>query len=369
MKREVYTFSPGPCIFPLDVLQETQSQIRSETESVLEYSNGSPKAKQLVQEVTALFKETLQIPDNFTFLISCGGATNQFATIPYNLLDSAESTGSYIVNGTWSELAFKECKSIGKAHLCNPEQPRKQWTYAPTLKESSVPKDSKYLYYCDNETVHGIEFPQPPDSFGLPLATDMTSNFLTRPVDFSKFGVVYSGAQKNWGPAGLVIAIVRNDLLERKGLADKPFVMDYKAELKTNAEGKNIPIFALALARNTLKWIQRNGGLQSMDRLAKAKAKLIYDVIDASNGFYVNKVRREHRSRVNIVCQLCGNDETLTKLFIKEAAKSGLVQLGGHKSVGGLRFSIYNGMPVDGVERLRAFMIDFQKSHENRPKL
>lgn len=369
MKREVYTFSPGPCIFPLEVLQETQNQIKDPQHSILEYTTNSPRSLELVEECKSLFRTLLKIPSNFSLFFTCGGATQQFASIPMNLLNSPQEIASYIVNGTWSNLAINEAKNLCQVHLANSFQPKKDWNYAPKLKQSDVNPQSKYLYYCDNETVHGIEFPQPPSSFGIDLVTDMTSNFLTKPVDFSKFALVYSGAQKNWGPSGLCLIIIRNDLLSRKGLPQKLAMMNFSELNKCDLDNYPVPIFSLFVARNTLKWLIANGGLSKMQELSAEKSRIIYETIDNSNGFYQNRIQKDSRSRVNLVCHLIGDDKALTQAFVKEALGKGILQVGGHVSVGGLRFSIYNGMPMDGVLRLRDHMIAFQKKHENKPKL
>lgn len=369
MKREVYTFSPGPCIFPLEVLEETKAQISCPNKSILEYKHDSARVKELIQDCKSHFRKILSIPDSFSIFFSSGGATSQFASIPFHMLENKESVASYIVNGTWSTLAFEEAKMFGKPELANPLQTKKEWTYAPTLKKEHLNSKSKYLYYCDNETVHGIEFSSPPESFGLPLITDMTSNFLTKPVDFNKFAIVYSGAQKNWGPAGLAVVIIRNDLIDKNGLLQTPKLMKYYDLLKNEESSSHLPVFALFVARNSLKWILANGGVNKMNELCLQKAKIIYDTIDNSNGFYVNHIQKDSRSRVNLVCTIRGNEKSTYKLFGKEAEKNGILQVLGHPSVGGLRFSIYNGMPMDGVLRLQKFMIEFQKSNQNRQKL
>lgn len=368
LKRPVYTFSPGPCIFPLEVLQETQEQIEKAGDSVLGLTARAATASELVRECKELFRMALRIPNNYTIILGCGGATGQFASIPFNLMDRLGDSASYIVNGTWSELAFQEALMMGKPHLANHQQP-KPWTFAPNVDNTDLAPNSKYLYFCDNETVHGIEFQAPPNVYGVDLAVDMTSNFLTRAFDCSRYGLIYSGAQKNWGPPGLAVIIIRNDLLQKEGLPNKPLVLDFKRMLRENTEGTNVPLFALVASINTLKWIMRNGGVQEMDKLCRLRSQLIYDTIDGSGGFYVNKIHPKNRSRVNIVCQIRGNDEKLSAQFVKEAAQRGLIQLAGHKSLGGLRFSIYNGMPMDGVLRLRDFMLDFQTKSDNKARL
>jgi phosphoserine aminotransferase len=352
----------------MEVLLETQEQLDNNGQSILEFPVGSGHAAHMIQDCKDLFRLLLNVPKNYTVILGGGGATAQFACVPFNLLDQENQTASYIVNGLWSELAFQECELMGKPFLANSFQ-QKPWTCAPHLDNTHLAPNSRYLYYCDNETVHGIEFTQPPSIYGAELVVDMTSNFLTRPVDISKYGLVYSGAQKNWGPPGLAVVIIRNDLLERPGLPNKPGAMDFKKMLQENWEGTNVPLFALTVAINNLKWIIRNGGLKTMDTDARKKAAMIYDLIDSSEDFYVNKIRRENRSRVNIVCFLRGNDEHLTTQFVKEAAQRGLLQVGGHKLLGGLRFSIYGGMPMDGVVRLRDFMVDFQQRYGNKPSL
>ena len=369
MKREVYTFSPGPCIFPLEVLEKTKVELNDKKHSILEYDHNSPEVKQLIQDCKTKLKSLLKIPDNFSIIFMQGGATLQFAAVPFNLLSNSKSVANYIVNGTWSELAFQECQKFANANKVNKEQLNKDFHYAPKVNENYLDKTGAYFYYCDNETIHGVEFFSPPNSFGQTLVTDMTSNFLSKPIDFSKFGLVYSGAQKNWGPAGLCTVIIRNDLFESKGMDIMPSFFKYKNYLQTDSFYSLPPIFSLFLARNNLEWISNNGGVENMDKTARQKSSLLYDCIDNSKGFYKNKIPKESRSRMNVIFIILNDDKELTAKFIQESTNERLIQLGGHRSVGGLRASLYNGMPLDGVQKMTNFMDRFRDKYQNSSKL
>ena len=369
MSREVYTFSPGPCIFPIEVLEQTRQEITDKKHNILEYDHTSPEIKALVQECKQLVKTLLKVPDNFTIIFMQGGATFQFSAVPLNLMSSKDSVGNYIVNGAWSEAAFAECNFHAKGHTVNPSQDKKSWNYAPKINEADVNKAGSYFYYCDNETVHGVEFAHPPNNFGLDLVTDMTSNFMSKPIDFTKFGIVYAGAQKNWGPAGLCTVIIRNDLLKKKGMDTAPSSFKYSKYAETDSFYSLPPIFSLYTSRNNLRWITKNGGVEAMDEFSKKKSQLLYDCIDNSNGFYINKVAKDSRSRMNVIFIILNDDKDLSKAFVSESEKEGLIQLAGHRSVGGLRASIYNGMPMEGVVKLRDFMEKFRQKYQNRAKL
>ena len=369
IKREVYTFSPGPCIFPIEVLEKTKAELNDKKHHILEFDHNSPEVKQVIADCKARLTNLLKIPDNFSIIFMQGGATLQFAAVPFNLLKDSNSVGNYIVNGTWSDLAMHECQKFAKANKVNKSQLSKDFNYAPKMNEADFDKNGAYLYYCDNETIHGVEFSQPPNSFGQNLVTDMTSNFLSKPIDFSKFCLVYSGAQKNWGPAGLCTVIIRNDLLNNKGMDLMPSFFDYKKYKQTDSFYSLPPIFSLYVARNNLDWIAQNGGVEHMDKMARQKAQILYECIDNSKGFYRNHVAKDSRSRMNVIFIILNDHKELTAKFVQESANEGLIQLAGHRSVGGLRASIYNGMPLDGVIKLRDFMEKLRAKYQNTPKL
>ncbi len=355
----VYNFSAGPGVLPLPVLEEVSRQMvdyHGQGMSLLEMSHRGATFTQIIRQTKNMLRELLAIPDTHEVLLLQGGGHTQFAMVPLNLLGAA-AEATYIVNGLWSKKAAAEAQKFchvntigaaGRAAVPDPE-------------DIIVPNDAAYLYYCMNETVNGLEFnyvPTAPDC--VPLVSDVSSNFLSRPIDFKRHALVYAGAQKNFGPAGLVVAIIRKDLL---GMADDvcPTMLNYEVHAQNESMYNTPPTFAIWVANLVCQWLLDEGGVLVMDERAKARSKLVYDVIDNSGGFFVNNIAPAHRSRMNVVFTL--QEEALTDLFIREAEKEDLKNIKGHRSVGGLRASLYNAMPMDGAKKLAEFMQEFARRH------
>ena len=321
---------------------------------VMEMSHRGKEFMSIAAEAERDLRELLAIPANYKVLFLQGGATLQFAQVPMNLL-RGKGKADYVVTGEWSKKAVKEAKSYCDVAVAASSEDR-NFTYAP--KKWNVRPDAAYVHYCSNETIGGVEFHEVP-STQVPLVADASSHFLSRPLDVPKFGLIYAGAQKNAGPAGLTFVIVREDLI---GQAQKgtPTVMDYKLQADADSMLNTPATYAMYIAGLVFKWLKQQGGLVSMERKNVEKARLLYDLLDSS-AFYSNPVAREDRSRMNVPFTL--KDAKLDEEFLKGAAKQGMVQLKGHRSVGGMRASIYNAMPIEGVQALVRYMKDFEKKH------
>ena len=321
---------------------------------VMEMSHRGKEFMSIAAEAERDLRELLSIPANYKVLFLQGGATLQFAQVPMNLL-RGKGKADYVVTGEWSKKAVKEAKSYCDVAVAASSEDR-NFTYAP--KKWNVRPDAAYVHYCSNETIGGVEFHEVP-STQVPLVADASSHFLSRPLEVSKFGLIYAGAQKNAGPAGLTFVIVREDLI---GQAQKgtPTVMDYKLQADADSMLNTPATYAMYIAGLVFKWLKQQGGLVSMERKNVEKARLLYDLLDSS-AFYSNPVAREDRSRMNVPFTL--KDAKLDEEFLKGAAKQGMVQLKGHRSVGGMRASIYNAMPIEGVQCLVQYMKDFEKKH------
>ncbi len=359
MEKRVYNFSPGPAVLPLPVLQEAQRDLLALPGagiSILEISHRSKAFDKIITQAEANLRTLLGIPDNYRVLFLQGGAFLQFAMIPMNLLRGSGKSADYIVDGTWSKKASGEAKTQGPVNVA--------WDGKAT-NFNRVPKDSElkldpaaaYVYMTSNETIQGVQFAKEPEVGGVPLVCDASSDFLCRPLDIAKYGVLFACAQKNAGPSGVTVVIIRDDLLERSA-ADLPSMLSYKVM----AEGKSLmntpPTFAIYMVKLVTDWLLNEiGGLDKMVELNRRKAKLLYDVIDASNGFYQPHAEKDSRSIMNVPFRLANpaHDEP----FLKEAAERDLVELKGHRSVGGCRASIYNAMPIEGVQLLASFMQEF----------
>jgi phosphoserine aminotransferase len=322
--------------------------------SVMEMSHRGKEFVGIAAEAEKDLRELLAIPANYKVLFLQGGATLQFAQVPMNLL-RGKGKADYVSTGEWSKKAIKEAKALCDVHLAASSEDR-SFTYAP--KQWNVRKDAAYVHYCSNETIGGVEFHAVPQA-EIPLVADASSHFLSRPLDVSRFGLIYAGAQKNVGPAGLTIVLVRDDLI---GQAQKgtPSVMDYKAQADADSMLNTPATYAIYIAGLVFKWLKALGGVGAIEKANIAKAKLLYDYLDSTQ-FYRNPVAKEDRSRMNVPFTL--HDAKLDEDFLKGAAQAGMVQLKGHRSVGGMRASIYNAMPLEGVQRLVAYMKDFEKRH------
>ncbi|KAI2810993.1 hypothetical protein RDWZM_002177 [Blomia tropicalis] len=361
-----YNFNAGPAKVPQEVLRIAQDEFiyyRNSGISVMEMSHRSVEFEAIINDAEKLLRELLNIPENYKVLFAHGGGTGQFASIPLNLAQAGDVV-NYAITGTWSEKAAKEAEKYLKVNrvTTKPEkfitiQPQSTWNIDPA---------GKYLFYTDNETIHGIEYQVPVTPVpGMPLVFDMTSNFLTRPVNVSNYGAIIAGTQKNAGVAGLAIIIVRDDLIG-KPQTICPSILDYKV-LNANRSLYNTPAtYSIYMCKLYLQWIKDQGGLEEMARRAKIRSSLIYNVIDQSNGFYVNVIDPATRSRVNAVFRVGGptGDAELEKRFLEEAAKRNFVGVKGHRSVGGIRISMFNACPVKDAEVVAEFLKEFMKNNQ-----
>ncbi len=354
----LFNFSAGPAMLPAEVLARAGDEMldwRGSGMGVMEMSHRGKEFMAIAAEAEADLRELLAIPAHYKVLFLQGGATLQFAQVPMNLL-RGRTGADYVVTGEWSKKAVKEAKAYCNVHIAASSEDR-MFAYAP--RTWNVRKDAAYVHYCSNETIGGVEFHWVPDTGAVPLVADASSHFLSRPLAVEKFGLIYAGAQKNAGPAGLTLVIVREDLI---GQAAKgtPTVMDYKLQADADSMLNTPSTYAIYIAGLVFKWLKQLGGLAEMERRNVAKARLLYEAIDAGR-FYDNPVDKADRSRMNVTFRL--PDERLDAPFLKGAEARGLSQLKGHRAVGGMRASIYNAMPLEGVERLAGYMREFAARH------
>lgn len=354
----VFNFAAGPATLPLEVLEQAKAELtdwRNGGMSVMEVSHRSKAFVAAAQEAEADLRELLAVPSNYKVLFLQGGATGQFSAIPLNLA-TAESTVDYINTGAWSKKAIGEAKRYAKVNVAADEA-ASNYSTVPDQSALKLTQGAAYVHYTPNETIGGVEFPYIPDTNGVPLVADFSSTILSRPIDVSKFGLIYAGAQKNIGPSGIVVVIVRDDLIG-KARAGTPTVFDYKAMADDNSMLNTPPTFGWYFAGLVFKWLKKQGGLEAVGQKNRAKAEKLYGAIEAS-GYYRNPVAKNARSWMNVPFTIPNPD--LEKTFLAEAGKAGLTNLEGHRSVGGFRASIYNAMPIEGVDALIAFMKEFQK--------
>ena len=368
--RTVYNFSAGPCCLPKPVLAEAAADMidyKGTGMSVMEMSHRGKTFTTIAEKCRSDVKRLLAIPDNFTIFMFQGGASLQFSAICYNLLqDGEKQTANFVTTGTWSEGAIVEAKKYCNANEVTNNKSTGYTTVA-AHDNWNIAADAKFFHYCDNETIQGVEFNDFPfDKVpeGQVLVCDMSSNFMTRPVDWSKYGVVYAGAQKNVGPAGVTFVIVRNDLIVGHR-SDTPLLCDWESFSKAANTFFNTPsCWPIYICGLNCAYMIEQGGIEAMQAKCLERSTLLYNYIDSSEGYYVNNVESKFRSRTNIPFRVCANDD-LEKKFIAESAAANLTDLAGHRSVGGCRASIYNAMPVEGVHALIAFMTTFK---ENNPR-
>jgi len=352
-----HNFNAGPSILPEYTLQHSSKavlELDNTGLSILEISHRSKDFLKIIEESTALVKELLNVPDEYSVLFLPGGASMQFCMIPYNLL-SKNHTASYLETGAWSQKAIKEAKLFGKVHVAASSSD-KNFTYIP--RKFSVPDDSVYFHITTNNTIYGTEIKEDYE-VKVPLIADMSSNIFSRPIDVSKYSLIYAGAQKNLGPAGVALVIIKPDILgkiERK----IPSMMDYKIQIKNNSLYNTPPVYAIYASLMTLQWLKNIGGLKEIDKRNEAKAKLLYDEIDR-NSIFEGTAEKNSRSRMNI-CFLAKSPEMEEK-FIKYSSEKGIVGIKGHRSVGGFRASLYNAMPEESVQFLITVMKEFEKSN------
>jgi phosphoserine aminotransferase len=363
MTQRAYNFSAGPAVLPVPVLEQVQREILalpSAKASILEISHRSAVFKEIIAAAEANLRRLLSIPDNYTVLFLQGGSRLQFSMIPMNLLTTEQPSADYILTGSWGNHALKEAQKCGVMHVAWDGREQK-YTRIPTDGELAISSDAAYVHTTCNETIEGVQFPSEPAVGEVPLVCDASSDFLHKPLDISRYGMIYACAQKNVGPAGVTIVVMRNDLLERSS-DELPIYMNYKAQAEAGSLLNTAPTFAIYVVRLVTDWVLNEfGGLEKLYELNKKKAALLYEVIDRSKGFYSGHAEEDCRSLMNVVFRLSSDE--LTKKFIAEAAEQDLTALAGHRSVGGIRASIYNAMPLAGVEALRDFMLDFSEKN------
>ncbi|EIJ32839.1 3-phosphoserine/phosphohydroxythreonine transaminase [Thiothrix nivea] len=360
MKR-VFNFSAGPAMLPQAVLEQAQAEMldwNGSGMSVMEMSHRGKEFMSIAAQAEADLREIMAIPANYKVLFLQGGASSQFAMIPINLL-RGKTTADYVDTGDWSAKAIKEAKRYGEVNVVASTK-EGNYTSVPAFDIWKCDPNAAYLHYTPNETIRGVEFAWVPETGDVPLVADMSSTILSRPVDVSQFGLIYAGAQKNIGPAGLTIVIVREDLIGET-IAGTPAMFDYKIHADNESMYNTPPTYAWYLAGLVFQWIKQQGGLTGMAAINERKAQKLYAAIEASGGFYNSPVAADCRSWMNVPFTLANAD--LDKPFLTEAAQAGLTTLKGHRSVGGMRASIYNAMPEAGVEALVSFMQDFAQKN------
>lgn len=357
----IYNFSAGPAVLPKEVLQQAQAEMldwHGCGMSVMEMSHRGREFMGIAAEAEADLRELMSIPANYKVLFLQGGASQQFAMIPMNLY-RGKASADFLNTGEWSKKAIAEAKKYGNVNVVATSGDR-NFTYVPDLSDWKCDPDAAYLHITPNETIGGVEFDWLPEVGDVPLVADMSSNILSRPIDVSKYGLIYAGAQKNIGPAGLTIVIIREDLIGQV-VAGTPTMLDYKTHSDNDSMYNTPPTYGIYIAGLVFKLLKKNGGIAEMEKTNIAKAELLYAAIDASGGFYHCPVAQANRSRMNIPFTL--KDSALDGEFVKLADARGLLQLKGHRSVGGMRASIYNAMPLAGVQALVEFMGEFAREN------
>ncbi|NWA60525.1 3-phosphoserine/phosphohydroxythreonine transaminase [Pantoea sp. B9002] len=358
---QVYNFSSGPAMLPVEVLRRAEQELTNWHglgTSVMEISHRSKEFIAVAEAAEQDFRDLLKIPSNYKVLFCHGGARAQFAAIPGNLLGDAK-TADYIDGGYWAHSAIKEAEKFCSPNTIDIKTTRDGKRALLPMREWQLNDVAAYVHFCPNETIDGIAIDEEPDFGDKVVVADLSSTILSRPIDVSRYGVIYAGAQKNIGPAGLTLVVVREDLLG-KARRYVPSILDYKVLAENESMFNTPPTFAWYLSGLVFKWLKEKGGVAEMDKLNQAKADLLYGVIDNS-AFYRNDVASENRSRMNVPFQLA--DSSLDKVFLEESLKTGLHALKGHRVVGGMRASIYNAMPLEGVKTLTEFMVDFERRH------
>ena len=353
----VYNFSAGPAVLPVEVLQEAADEMldyRGTGMSVMEMSHRSKAFDNIIKEAEADLRKLMNIPDNYKVLFLQGGASQQFAMIPMNFMKNRKA--GYILTGQWAKKAFAEAKIYGEAvELASSAD--KTFSYIPDCSDLDIPEDLDYVYICENNTIYGTKFWTLPNTKGKLLVADQSSCFLSEPVDVTKYGLIFAGAQKNVGPAGTVIVIIREDLVGEEALPGTPTMLRYKTHVDAESLYNTPPTYGIYMCGKVFKWLKARGGLEAMKEFNEKKAKILYDFLDQSR-LFKGTVEKKDRSLMNV--PFVTGDEALDALFVKESKAAGFENLKGHRTVGGMRASIYNAMPMEGVEALVAFMKDFE---------
>lgn len=361
MENRIFNFNAGPAVLPLDVLQEVQAELLNYNNtgmSIMEISHRAKPYEKVHNEAISTIKELMGLGDDYEVLFIQGGASTQFNMIPMNFLKEG-SIGNYILSGSFAKKAWKEGKLIGKTHVAASSEDA-NFTFIPAQKDIQLSDNAAYLHVCYNNTIFGTEWKYIPETNGVPLIADMSSDMLSRPVDFSKFSLIYAGAQKNLGPAGVCLVVARKSFIENSP-ETIPTMLRYNTFANNNSLYNTPPAFGIYILGKVVKWIKNNGGLEAMAKLNAHKAAIVYDAIDSSNGFYRGHAEKESRSFMNATFRLPTED--LEKKFVAQSLEAGLNGLKGHRSVGGLRASIYNAMPVEGCQALADFMEKFRKQN------
>ncbi len=356
----VFNFSAGPAMLPVEVLETAAAQMldyKGSGMSVMEMSHRSKVFDALIKETEADFRTLVGVPDNYKVLFLQGGGSTQFAQVPMNLMKNGKA--AYIVTGQWAKKAWKEAQKYGEAvKVASSED--ENFSYIPDCSDLPIPEDADYVYICENNTIYGTEYFTLPNTKGHDLVADVSSNFLSRPIDVNRYGLFFGGVQKNVGPAGVVIAVIREDLIRDDLPSYVPTMLQYKTQADKDSLYNTPPCYNIYICGLVFKWLMKQGGLSGIARYNEEKAKLFYDYLDESR-LFKGTVRKQDRSLMN--APFVTGDADLDAEFIKEAAANGLVSLKGHRTVGGMRASMYNAMPIEGVQKLVDFMKEFEARH------
>ncbi len=356
----VYNFSAGPSMLPEEVLKQAAGEMldyNGTGMSVMEMSHRAKCYDEIIKEAQALLRELMEVPDNYKILFVQGGASTQFAAVPLNL--HVNGKADYILTGNFAKQAYKEGARLTQANAIASSE-EDNYTYIPNVTPDMIDKDADYVHITTNNTIFGTKYTSLPDTAGVPLVADMSSNILSERMDISKFAVIYAGAQKNIGPAGLTVVIVRDDMLERFK-ENCPTMLKWKTQADKDSLYNTPPTYSIYMAMLVFRWLKKLGGISEMEKINRYKAGLLYDYLDSSD-FYHTSVQKEYRSIMNV--PFVTPSKELDEAFVKEAAKNGLLTLKGHRLVGGMRASIYNAMPVDGVKKLVEFMKKFEAENK-----
>ena len=356
----VYNFSAGPAVLPEEVLKEAAAEMldyNGTGMSVMEMSHRSKAYEEIIQGAEQDLRDLMNIPDNYKVLFLQGGASQQFAMIPMNLMKN--KVADYIITGQWAKKAYQEAQMYGKANAIA-SSADETFSYIPDCSDLPISEDADYVYICENNTIYGTKFKELPNTKGKTLVSDVSSCFLSEPVDVTKYGIIYGGVQKNIGPAGVVIVIIREDLITEDTLPGTPTMLKYKIHADNASLYNTPPAYGIYICGKVFKWLKKMGGLEAMKKRNEEKAKILYDFLDNSKMFK-GTVRKDDRALMNV--PFVTGDADLDAKFVKEAKAAGLENLKGHRSVGGMRASIYNAMPKEGVEALVAFMKKFEEEN------
>lgn len=359
MKR-AYNFNAGPSALPLAVLEKAQKELvdfQNTGMSVMELSHRSKEYEAVHNRAKELLYELLQVPENYDILFLQGGASTQFSMIPMNLLQEGQ-VANYVLTGSWSEKALKEAKKVGATHVSASSKDEKH-NFIPSLENIQLSENAAYLHITSNNTIYGTQWKTFP-KIDVPLIADMSSDILSRPLPVEDFGMIYAGAQKNLGPSGVTVVIIRKDLIGKED-ENIPTMLKYSTHAEKNSLYNTPPTFGIYMLSLVLEWVKEQGGVEAIEKANEEKAAILYDAIDESNGFYVGHAKEDSRSLMNVTFNL--SDSELEKQFLQEAKEKGFVGLNGHRSIGGCRASIYNAVPKEACIALRDFMVEFQKQH------